>query len=167
MEETMKKITIVCVMLLAMFGAAFAQSDPAPDASQKYTMDDVWNVLNTAFDKYEWAQQVAADKSPSPRPAGISIHRYGFQQGADDLGKTLSGEIMYITIYRGGYRYYMRYEFYPKKESGAIRTQDLKAATYRLLAGLPTADMKEMGYDPATTGTAPAQPSDAGGTAGQ
>jgi hypothetical protein len=101
---------------------------------QDKTLDDVWSVLNEDFGKYQYAQLIQTNITSDARPPHVVINRLPYERGVDMYGDQLKGEVVYITIRQGGYRYTLKYDFVPQNEKDALRVEDVKLRTYNLLA---------------------------------
>ena len=131
----MRRITMGLVFLFVSAGIAFSQTN-----QNKLTVDDVYQILDENFGKFEWVHQLLAEKSEDSRTPHVKVTRlaYPITVNRDGVETTESGEIVYIEVIKAGYRYDMKFDFSPKQERGAERSRTVKNRIYgKLLVDVP------------------------------
>ncbi|MDR2468542.1 MAG: hypothetical protein LBD22_06245 [Spirochaetaceae bacterium] len=123
----MRKLLILCGCLFVSAGFASAQT-----RSQAISLDEVFKILDTNFEKFEWVHQLLADKTEDSRQNAIKMNRLSYDITLEEKGEELvkQGEVVYIEIIRAGYRYDMKFDFSPKREKGAERANTVRNRIY-------------------------------------
>jgi hypothetical protein len=125
----MKKIPFLFLILLATASLAFAQKKTA-------SLDDVWALFNTNFTKFPYVHQIQAENTDDNRTAKIEITTLPYTKGENFDGTPILGEMVYIMIRQGGFRYDMKFDFVSEKEKGARGSLGVKNSVWKFLSSL-------------------------------
>jgi hypothetical protein len=117
----MKKFLFVSFLFVSSIGLAF---------SQNLTLDDVFRILDENFAKYPFVHQIEATKTDDNRPQSVKIARRPYNYNVGEEDGDAQAEKLFITVIRGGYRYYMVFDFLPRREGQSARSLDIRNRTY-------------------------------------
>ena len=119
------------VILWAVFGGAalFAQANP------NQLVNDAIKTLGDNFEKYEWVSLAFAEKTEDTGPTSVKLDRLSYDIPVDENGeeKIKAGEVLYLRIIKGGYRYDMKFDFSPKKLKGFERSRTIQNRVFKNL----------------------------------
>ncbi|MDR2510228.1 MAG: hypothetical protein LBC77_06250 [Spirochaetaceae bacterium] len=125
----MKKLSFAVFFVFACTVSVFSQAQ----RQESLTTDDVYKALDQNFENYAWVHLLLADKSEDKRAPRVKMNRLSYDINVIDengMEKTGKGEVVYVEIIKGGYRYDIKLDFSPKKEKGAERSATVKGRIY-------------------------------------
>ncbi|MDR2602125.1 MAG: hypothetical protein LBC53_06710 [Spirochaetaceae bacterium] len=142
----MKKLFFCVATLLFSAGAGFA----AP-------LDDAFKALDENFKKYPFAHLISLNKyedDRSPRNPIKQFQRMPYDsEMLDEDGEPLKGEVLYLTVIKGGFRYELKVDFLPFKEKKAADIKTARSQILKLFRDIPE-------FYPASTQSAAATPAE-------